>query len=231
MWARFILGRRHSSWQWLSFGLVFGGLCLTASTSGDRGDDLAPSVLHGTLLVMFGSVLHAGSYVLSEAVMTGQDRLSVAQNTTLQSMVACILLIIWQCIYTIPRWEDSIDTPMKAAGTSWTRALGIMMAFAMANLLHSYSFYYTIKNYRGGSVMAGVMKGLQAVLVFVATHFFFCGKTGGNEMCFSHDKLLSLVTVVGGVCLFASSTSDDKTPQRDGYTPVEARRTDAIQTV
>jgi drug/metabolite transporter (DMT)-like permease len=247
VWARLVLGRRHSYWQWLSFALVFGGLCLTgAATRTNQGDDaaeaLAPSVLHGTLLVLFGSVMHAGSYVLSEAIMTGPDRLSVAQNTTLQSMVACILLVAWQFIYTIPRWSDLIDTPMKAAGTSWTRALCIMMTFAFANLLHSYSFYYTIKNYKGGSVMAGVMKGLQAVLVFVVTHFLFCGKTGGSEMCFSQDKLLSLITVVGGVCLFAASTSNDKTtpsssslevpvPQRDGYTRVEERRNEAIQTV
>jgi drug/metabolite transporter (DMT)-like permease len=238
VWARCVLSRRHSSWQWLSFALVFGGLCLTASTGshggGDDGNDaLAPNVHHGTLLVLFGSVLHAGSYVLSEVVMTGQDRLSVTQNTTLQSMVSCILLIVWQCIYTIPRWNALIDTPMKAAGTSWTRALVIMMAFAIANLLHSYSFYYTIKHYKGGSVMAGVMKGLQAVLVFVATHVFFCGKTGGSEMCFSQDKFLSLLIVVGGVCLFSSSTSDndDKTPlpQRDGYVRVEeGRKSDAM---
>ena len=46
---------------------------------------------------------------------------------------------------------------------------------------------------------AGVMKGLQAVLVFVASHLIYCGRTGGTEMCFTTGKFLSLVTVTGGV--------------------------------
>ena len=107
--------------------------------------------------------------------------------------------------------------------------------------------------------MAGVMKGLQAALVFGATHVLFCGKSGtGSEMCFSQDKFVSLVVVVGGVCLFAASTSSSSSsndgknttnmptlalllpvpPQtrdsRDGYMPVtdeERRIIDAIQTV
>lgn len=71
--------------------------------------------------------------------------------------------------------------------------------------------------------MAGVMKGLQAVLVFVATHFLYCGKTGGSEMCFTNGKFSSLVTVVGGVFWFsfvtpAGSTAPLRTKRNDEHT-------------
>ncbi len=59
----------------------------------------------------------------------------------------------------------------------------------------------------GGSASAGVMKGLQAVLVFVVTSVSFCGRIGGNEMCFSTSKLASLVIVCSGVVLFGKTTA------------------------
>jgi hypothetical protein len=125
--------------------LVFAGLALTASES----LNLAPTVMHGTVLVAFGSVMHAGSYVMSEAIMSGQDGLSVLQNSGLQGLVAMILLLSWQFIYTAPRWDQIIDVPAKEAGTSLALALGIMMSFAVANLVHSFTFFFTIKHKKG----------------------------------------------------------------------------------
>ena len=55
---------------------------------------------------------------------------------------------------------------------------------------------------------AGVMKGLQAVLVFVFTHFAFCGRTGGAEMCFTQAKFISLITVAGGVIGYGIATQE-----------------------
>jgi hypothetical protein len=81
-----------------------------------------------------------------------------------------------------------------------------MTGFALANLVHSVTFFHTLKHYPGGATSAGVMKGLQAVLVFVATHVIFCGRTGGQEMCFSWYKFLSLITVVSGVAMFGVAT-------------------------
>jgi len=51
------------------------------------------------------------------------------------------------------------------------------------------------------------MKGLQAALVFVATHFAYCGRIGGDEMCFSKTKFVSLLTVSGGVMGYGVATS------------------------
>jgi hypothetical protein len=184
--------------------MVFVGLTLTAT---DSLHYLGPDVAHGTILVLIGSALHAGSYVWSEAVMMGHDGLTIRQNSALQGLVACVLLVLWQLVYTVPRWQTLIVTPMNNAHTTKWMATIIMIAFAVANLVHSYSFYHTIRFYKGGSVSAGVMKGLQAVLVFVAAHVLYCGRTGGHEMCFTTGKFLSLVTVTGGVVFFSWTTA------------------------
>ena len=52
------------------------------------------------------------------------------------------------------------------------------------------------------------MKGLQAVLVFVFTHFVYCGHMGGEEMCFTRGKFMSLITVTGGVIGYGIATQE-----------------------
>lgn len=221
VWARCVLNRRLTYSQWFGVFLVFGGLTLTATDSLNLG----PDVTHGTFLVVIGSALHAGSYVLSEAVMEGHDGLTVKQNSGVQGLVACVILIFWQFVYTVPRWNGLIRVPMEKARTTWLAAATIMFSFALANLVHSFSFYHTIRYFKGGAVSAGVMKGLQAVLVFVASHLLYCGRTGGDEMCFTQGKLLSLVTVTGGVVYFTWVTEQTRDPRKEGYSHIDSAGT------
>jgi hypothetical protein len=90
--------------------------------------------------------------------------------------------------------------------------------------LHSVSFYFTVAYYPGGSTSAGVMKGLQAVLVFVAAHLLYCGvdhPVENSNMCFSTIKFASLVTVVSGVYLFRAEALDAKMGSIKGYTSLD----------
>lgn len=219
--SRFVLGRTLNWTQWLAVWIVFGGLALTTLQSAKMGGE----VKTGAFLVVLGSAMHAGSYVFSEAIMThDRHQLSVRQNTAIQSLLATIALGLWQIIYTIPRWQQVVIEPTTEAGTTWVVATIIMAGFGLANLVHSLAFYHTIKHYPGGATSAGVMKGLQAVIVFVFTHILFCGRVGGEEMCFTLHKSLALVTVVTGVVLFAIET--EKVTKFSGYASID---TDAVR--
>eukprot|EP00934_Nitzschia_sp_Nitz4_P001112 Nitzschia sp. Nitz4//scaffold85_size83877//43468//44526//NITZ4_005231-RA/size83877-processed-gene-0.122-mRNA-1//1//CDS//3329559143//1112//frame0 len=205
VFSRVLLSRRMSHWQWLSIFVVFGGLTLTTTNSMKMGDE----VLEGFLLVLLGSAAHSLTYVFSEGVMTvGESRLTVQQNCAVQGSVASSILFVWQLIYTLPHWEKNIEEPIEAAGSSYTEAFGVLILFAMVSFIHAVTFFHTLKYFPAGATSAGVMKGLQAVLVFVFTHIAFCGRQGGQEMCFDRSKLLSLVTVVTGVTGYGLATSD-----------------------
>ena len=223
VFSRIFLHRLLTIWQWLAVVLVFGGLTITASDSSRLGPDVA----RGTVLVVVGSILHGSTYVMSEAIMTvTTEKLSVRQNSAIQGSVACIIIGIWQLLYTRPRWDELIGGPMNKAGTTWYSAATIMLSFSVANLLHSVTFSHTLKYYPGGAVSAGVMKGLQAVLVFAAAHIFYCDRIGGAEMCFSSAKLASLVTVSGGVAAFGILTEYQdrlRIRMREGYSRVESQ--------
>ena len=215
LFSRIFLNRSMTIWQWSGVFTVFGGLVITGLDS----HKLGPDVIRGLFLVLFGSIMHALTYVMSEGVMTvGNETLSVLQNCAVQGIVATIAFFVWQMVYTVPRFEELILEPMKLAGTSALHGLGVLFLFSLANLVHSTTFFHTLRHFPGGATSAGIMKGLQAVLVFVFTDWAFCGRTGGEEMCFTKAKFLSLATVVSGVVLFGAATQQiHKTGSRPGY--------------
>lgn len=227
VFSRVFLGRSLSWYQWGAVLTVFAGLCITAVDSVSLGQN----VLQGTVLVLLGSCMHGATYVMSEAIMsakspdtestnnTRRETLSVRENSAFQGVVACTGLLLWQLLYTSHHWDTLIRQPMQAAGTTVFQALLILSAFGLANLVHSFSFYHTLAHYPGGSTSAGVMKGLQAVLVFIAAHFLYCGRPGDDDMCFSVYKFLSLITVVGGVTVFSLATSPSRA-NTEGYTRI-----------
>ena len=204
VFSQLFLKRRLRLWQWLAVVTVFGGLAFTATDTLQLGDD----VTLGVAMIFVGSAMHALTYIMSEGIMTiSEETLTVRQNNVVQALVAATTLLLWQLYYTLPRWEEKIGRPMQASGTTCLHALQVLLLFSLSNLVHSSTFFHTLAYFPGGSTSAGVMKGLQAVLVFVITHFAFCGRIGGQEMCFSRTKLVSLVTVSGGVVGYGIATS------------------------
>jgi len=199
-----LLGRKMNLWQWINIFTVFGGLAITATDSVNMGSN----VLEGTCLIILGSLMHGLTYVMSEAVMTvGDEKLTVLQNNFVQASVAATIFVAWQLLYTVSHFEDSVWKPMQASGTSIVYALLLLFGFGASNVVHSVTFFHTLLHFPGGATSAGVMKGLQAVLVFIFTNFLYCNRLGGSEMCFSDTKLVSLLTVCGGVLGYGYATS------------------------
>ena len=133
--------------------------------------------------------------------------ISIRANCAIQGIVASVVLLIWQIIYTLPRIQALIFTPMEEYGTSPLHATTILLAITFANLLHSVTFYVTLKHFPGGATSAGVLKGLQAVLVFGVGSLVLCGRWGGLEMCWSMVKFGSLVVVVCGILVYYVATT------------------------
>ena len=130
--------------------------------------------------------------------------ISVRANCAIQGLVAMIALFAWQLIYTLPRVRPLVLVPMMETNTPPSLAFLILFGIAFSNLFHSITFFVTLKHMAGGATSAGVLKGLQAVLVFCASSAFLCGRwdVGGGEMCWSACKLVSLFVVLCGIALY-----------------------------
>ena len=197
-----LLQRSMNTTQWAGALLVFFGLALTALDSIEVG----PSVFRGALLVMLGAALHGSIHVTSEWIMRPPDCVSVQMNCAIQSVVTTLAYSAWQIIYTRHHFQEAILAPMEEAGTTAVTAGVVLGAIATTSLVHSLAFYRTIRDFPGGATSAVMMKGLQAVLVFVAGSWLFCGKSGGSEMCLNGTKALSIFLVVGGVAAYNGAT-------------------------
>ena len=206
--SRLLLKREMSKLQWVAVAIVFIGLGITGLSSLEYGPDIA----RGTILIGLGSALHALMYVLSEMVMKNDNNRGKEEDVSAQmycgvyGTVASSIFLLWQIFYTRQHFNELILEPMQSAGTTIGYALIILCGIALMSMVHSVTFFHTLKYLPGGSTSAGILKALQAVLVFGATSIAFCNKMGGEEMCFSYDKMMSLCVVVAGVILFGKAT-------------------------
>jgi hypothetical protein len=98
---------------------------------------------------------------------------------------------------------------MKQAQTTYTQAILLLSSLSIFNAIHSLTFYYTLKYVPGGATTAAVMKGLQAVMVFVFSWIVdVCIHTSTSPI-FSWRKWSSLILVVTGVVLYGSMSKKD----------------------
>jgi len=164
-----------------------------------------------------------------QVVIVGVDtygRVSVSMNCAIQGIVAFSVYFTWQIIYTLPHWDQKIGISVKNATIHFsdTQLLALLLSLSLSNGIHAMTFFSTLKS--GGSTSTGVLKGLQAVFVFLFTSLVYCGTSmGGDEMCFSTIKCISLVLVVTGVLLYGYGTDLKKQEQeqqdcRNGYLPI-----------
>ena len=224
IFSKVLLSRSLVRPQWFGVLLVVLGLSLTAMDS----ISLGPLVFLGACFILVGSSFHGLTYVMSEWIMTESsetvdssggspdatairrrgepEHLSIRANCSIQGIVAMVVFLLWQGVYTYPNRENLIVEPMSKANTSLMDAFVIMCAITLANLVHSVTFYTTLKHFPGGATSAGVLKGLQAVLVFMASSIILCGRWGGVEMCWSGSKFIALVVVVFGILVYGSHT-------------------------
>lgn len=188
--------------QWVCILVVSGGLGLSVLDSVKAGSQITV----GATLIIVGSFLHAVMYALSEYIAVKgreEDKIPPHIHCSTMASLETFILLCWQFIYTIPHWDEAIGDPMEKAGTSTMQAILILSAIAFANWLHSATFFYLLKWV--GAVSSAVMKGLQAVLVFVMADIIFCNRQ--SNQCFDTYKVISLVVVVGGVLAYAFVTS------------------------
>merc|ERR1712238_120979 len=177
------------------------------------------SALHGLYYVLSESVMNATT--AAEATTTGsinptnnnnnnreekKEKMSSVTYCAIWGFMSCGWSGLWQLVYTQRHFQTLILEPMEIANTTVEQAGIILCSISFVSLIHSVTFFHTVKYCPGGATSAGIMKALQAVLVFVATSLVFCGNIGGTEMCFTTGKFISLLIVVVGVLVFGKAT-------------------------
>ena len=198
IFSRSLLSRSLVGLQWVGICLVVVGLALTAMDSKTVGKN----VFAGACLILIGSSFHGLTYVMSEKIMTPSkiitvngsssvkkitpiepEHLSIRANCAVQGIVAMLTFLLWQILYTLPRLEPLILTPMREAGTTILHASVILITISIANLVHSLTFYVTLKHFPGGATSAGVLKGLRECYLLQIFHSKSLFAIRNNMIC------------------------------------------------
>ena len=202
--SRILVRRKLAVAQWVGCAVVVGGL---AVTGGDLATSLADKsdadVALGASMILVGSVSHALTWVLVELLLKEEDPVLPETVSTIMGFAGVGTFGLWQVIYTWPRAQPLVFDQIAEHGGSVATITAAYAVLTVASMVHAVTFYHLVG--RTGAVTAGVMKGCQAVAVFVASHLLFCASQASQ--CFSVPKAWSLVLVLAGTTLYGLSTS------------------------
>ncbi|KAG0360081.1 hypothetical protein BC939DRAFT_500679 [Gamsiella multidivaricata] len=221
--TRIFLARELNNIQWLSIvGVTFGlaisavGTVQDASPDGPVQSWLEKSF--GALVTLGATFLYACVYVLSDKVLSTFRPKPIPEKVC--SMVggyASLLTFVYLCIHTIPNWQTEVIEVVQEHQGSW---LGIALVYPLvtiSSMLHSLNYYVLLS--RINNIAVGIMQSLRAVLVFVMSHYLFCGVS--SAQCFNEWKFISAIVVIGCVTLF-SFNSNPAAPGTDDTTTTVA---------
>ncbi|KAI8605241.1 hypothetical protein EDD21DRAFT_364115 [Dissophora ornata] len=212
--TRIFLSRKLNNIQWLAiFGVTLGLAISAVGTVQDASPDDGPGQSwleksFGALVTLGATFLYACVYVLSDKVLSTFKPTPVPEKVC--SMVggyASILTFIYLCIHTFPNWQTEVMDVVQAHNGSW---LGIMIVYPLvtiSSMLHSLNYYVLLS--RINNIAVGIMQSLRAVLVFVMSHYLFCGVS--STQCFNEWKFISAIVVIGCVTLFSFNSAPSAT--------------------
>eukprot|EP01040_Poterioochromonas_malhamensis_P001211 gene1211-1284_t len=194
--SMYFVNRRLNYLQWTGVITVMIGLGLVAMDAKSNGSD----VYLGFFLVLLGSFSHSLTYVGSEYVMTlTSEPIRPEYLSFLLGSIGSSLNLTWQLFYTLPNANTLIFDNIELHNGSSKIIVTAYLLLVISSAVHAYTFYHLLSKI--GSITTGLCKGVQSVLVFVASHFIFCSSR--KAQCFSSAKGASLVIVLLGVTLYS----------------------------
>ncbi|GJJ73362.1 hypothetical protein EMPS_05720 [Entomortierella parvispora] len=206
--TRIFLSRKLNNVQWVAIVGVTFGLAVSAlgTVQEDSPDGPVQSWLEksfGALITLGATFLYACVYVLSDKVLSTFKPTPVPEKVC--SMVggyAALLTFIYLCVYTFPNWQTEVVEVVEAHGSNWTGIIMVYPLVTISSMLHSLNYYVLLS--RINNIAVGIMQSLRAVLVFVMSHYLFCGIS--QTQCFNEWKFISAIVVIGCVTLFSFSS-------------------------
>ncbi|KAF9897400.1 hypothetical protein BX616_005666, partial [Lobosporangium transversale] len=154
----------------------------------------------GALITLGATFLSACVYVLSDKILSTFKPKPIPEKVcTLVGSYASFLTFIYLCVYTIPNWQTEVVDIVETRHGSWIGIIIVYPIVALSSMVHSLNYYVLIA--RINNIAVGIMQSLRAVLVFVMSHYLFCGVS--DTQCFNEWKFISAIVVIGCVTLFS----------------------------
>lgn len=150
--------------------------------------------------MLFGTVLIALAYVLDSKIID-EYGISGENLCCYTGIYSTLLTLLYIAFYTIPNWDQLIAIEVQEKGGDWTMIAVVFIGLCFCALAHNLAYFAIVGEV--GSVTAGVLQALRAVVVFLVSAVLYCSLH--SEQCFTFGKALSCLIVIGGVFFFTIS--------------------------
>ena len=197
-----LFGRQLHYMQWTGVFLVMLGLISSSFGGASKAgsDDVSNDEGVGILMIIIGAGFHSLSYIIAESILKDTDAIAPEVLGSSMGLFGCIIFGCWQIFYTLPRFQRLIIDEIAAHNGNYNIIIITYICLITVNFIHGICFFYMLKIV--GSTTTGILKGIQSVLVFIISHFAFCGLQ--ESQCFTVAKGLALIVVVLGVFCYSS---------------------------
>ncbi|KAF9315578.1 hypothetical protein BG003_002891 [Podila horticola] len=220
--TRIFLSRKLNNVQWVAIVGVTMGLAVSAvgTVQNESPDGTVQSWLEksfGALITLGATFLYACVYVLSDKVLSTFEPKPIPEKVC--SMVggyASLLTLVYLCVHTFPNWQTEVVDLVQSHNGNWLGILFVYPLVTISSMLHSLNYYVLLS--RINNIAVGILQSLRAVLVFVMSHYMYCGIS--STQCFNQWKFISAIIVIGCVTLF-SFNSAPSTPAAESSTTAE----------
>ncbi|KAG0049377.1 hypothetical protein BGZ83_005836 [Gryganskiella cystojenkinii] len=207
--TRIFLSRKLNNIQWVAivgvtFGLAVSALGTVQDASPDGPTQTFLEKSFGALITLGATFLYACVYVLSDKVLATFKPTPVPEKVC--SMVggyASVLTFIYLCVHTFPQWQTEVVDVVEYHGNNWIGIILVYPLLTISSMLHSLNYYVLLS--RINNIAVGILQSLRAVLVFVMSHYLFCGIS--STQCFNQWKFVSAIVVIGCVTLFSFNSA------------------------
>uniref|UniRef100_A0A0G4HI37 EamA domain-containing protein n=1 Tax=Chromera velia CCMP2878 TaxID=1169474 RepID=A0A0G4HI37_9ALVE len=194
--AKWVLGKTFSWTQWAGMYLIVMGLSLL---SVNTEFSLQNEEFIGVIFVVASGILHAMTFVLYEKYMTDEeDKVPGTILTGMMGIISSVALVVWSCVWTLPRLNELFIDPVNARGGQWGNVIQVFSLLFATSIARAAVLWWLLEKL--GAVSSGLVKGGRVILVVAFSHMFFC--SADQKFCLTWTKFLSALFCMLGVGVY-----------------------------
>ena len=201
LFTRLIMGQRQSWTRLFGISVVVCGLAIPMSEYRvDHDQDGSPELLWGVALTFGGTFFYALEYTLCERVYSLYALpLDARQLCFCTGAWGLLVTAVWIGAVTGPNWKSLVsDEVAEHEGNGYVIA-ALYISHTLNNAVHNLAWFYVCE--LEGGVTTGLLQGVKAALLFVASSAAFCS-SAHPEQCYTAPKLGATATVLTGTCIY-----------------------------
>lgn len=195
--TRFVLGKRLQAGQVIAVALVLGGILIRGGGGDDLGGQSSKQALGYAALGAAALGYSLLGIVYDKLISTETPAPSHADIMLYAGKIGLVASIMYQVVWTLPRWHRLIATPLHRSGYSlWSACLAFAI-FGVVYVLHTFAQGAVQRSQ--GALGVGLVSAVRSATVGVGASLIFC-RAGARSQCLTPRSAASAAIVtLGGI--------------------------------